>query len=58
MILANFISERWIGTEIDDIEDELESLQLFADQGTPSMILEDLEQAKSMGIEIKLFSKD
>lgn len=39
------LSNKWYGLEIDDIEDDLENLQIFSDEGTPILIVDEVKTA-------------
>jgi hypothetical protein len=41
MIRATFMSGRWLGININSIEDDFSEIKVFADEGTPVLILDD-----------------
>ncbi len=54
MIRAVFMSGRWLGVLIPSAEADEENTTLFADEGNPVLLVEDVEMAEGLGIEIEM----
>lgn len=54
MIRATYMSLKWLSTEIASVEDDAENIQVFVEEGTPVLLLDDFDQAEELDIEIEM----
>lgn len=58
MIRAVFTTGRWLGVEIRSAADDAKMIDSFMQEGTPVLVVDCIESAEELGVEIEMIEDD